>query len=363
MSELFVYIREDLSVPWHWFLSATKESGRASTPEQKNDIGQQNFSKLIIIIPGMQVTTKTHTLGNLNRKQLKQAAGFSIEDELAVSLEETHFSFDPNSDRLSVIAKSAMHGLLAELTNYGLSPDTICADYDCINTATPYLVEGCLISQDTEGLGYSVENELIAHLEGKSENAVSISRVSFLELASEAYSLGHLPTNLRQGEFSKRTEFSSGRFKRSAWLAVACAALFVGFNLGQGMLFQQKTKAVKAEINTIYAQIFPGLDVPKNPVLSVLKAQAEQKVVGGETFIKLSSILARSVQDVDGIELVSLGYDKGRSQISLSIIYNSFDDVERLKTAVTRHGGTFLESGTRQSNSGLVGDAILKAVS
>ena len=320
-------------------------------------------------MPGMDVLTKQHELVGLNKKQLVQAAGFHMEDELAVSLESTHLAFDEDTNRIAIIAKSKLESTIAELGIAGLYPDIICADYDSLQTDENYLVEGRLVTSNSDGVGHSIEKELASEFiadefMSANENSPSpVTSAQFLQKISQAYVSGHRAINLRQGEFSKQTSFASGRLKRSIWLAAACTVLFVGFNLGQGLFFKQKTKAVNAQITEIYSQIFPDTDVPKNPTLTVLKAQAERKSVGGETFITLSSILARSISDVDGVELVSLGYDKGRAHISLSIIYNSFDDVEKLKAAVARNGGSFLESGTRQSNSGLVGDAILKVAS
>ncbi len=364
MAELFLYLPEDLSSPWDWFLSGTSESGQAVTTQQKNELVSLGHAKLIAVIAGTQVTTKIHTLGKLNQKQLQQAAGFSIEEELAVSLENTHLAFSNHENRLAIISKPVLADLLAELSKCGLSPDVIFADYESIKAGEDYLLNGHVISASDDGSGYTIDANLLPHFkaEGKPQ-PIPISPISFLQKVSDAYLAEHGAINLRQGEFKKNAGFSTGRLKRSIWLAVACATLFVGVNLGQGFYYQHKTKAVHAKINDMYMQIFPDTPIPKKPVLSVLKAQSKQKVTQGDGFIELSAILAKSVQDVEGIELVSLGYDKGRSQISLSVIYKSFDDVERLKSAVARHGGSFTESGTRQSNAGLVGDAILRVAS
>lgn len=362
MADLIILINSDIHAPWDWCVG--NAHGQAVSSQQKSELASKTYNKIIVVMPGMDVLTKRHELVGLNKKQLVQAAGFHMEDELAVSLEATHLAFDENTNRIAIIAKSKLKNAIAELELAGLYPDVICADYDSFQADESHLVEGRLVTSGSDGLGQSIEKELANEFMSANENLPSpVTSAQFLQKISKAYVSGHRAINLRQGEFSKQTSFANGRLKRSIWLAVACAVLFVGFNLGQGLFFKQKAKAVNAQISEIYSQIFPGTDTPKNLVLSVLKAQAERKSTGGETFIQLSSILARSINDVEGVELVSLGYDKGRAHISLSIIYNSFDDVEKLKAAVARNGGSFLESGTRQSNSGLVGDAILKVAS
>jgi type II secretory pathway component PulL len=70
--------------------------------------------------------------------------------------------------------------------------------------------------------------------------------------------------------------------------------------------------------------------------------------------------LAKSVEEIDNVEISSLRYDKARGQLNLSIIYGSFEDTEKLKTAVRKNGGVFTEGGTRQSGEGLTGDAVLR---
>jgi len=137
-------------------------------------------------------------------------------------------------------------------------------------------------------------------------------------------------------------------------------AVFVGANVFQGMSALRKTQAIQEQMAGIYAQIFPGLPVPKNPALAVIRAQTDAKTANKQVFIKLSALLATSAQNVSGVEMSSLRYDAARQQLSLSIRYSGFDDVEALKRAVAKNGGIFTESGTRQSGSGLNGDAVLR---
>ena len=365
MSDLVLLLPSDMSQPWEWMLSATREQGRAISTEQKSDLAQGNHTRIIAVIAGMNVITKKHMLGNLQKKQALQAVGFSIEEELATSLSNTHIAFAEDGDRIAVISKTSLDDTITSLEDAGLTAGIICADYDSIQDAAEFLYGGRFVKKNSDQLGYSIEQDVASFILDKDKKLPHniTSAAQFLNTIIDNISEGYTPINLLQGEYDKRTHVTLGEFKRSAWLAVACSAIFLVLFLGQGLYFNQKTNQAKTKINTIYTQLFPDKAVPKNPVVSVLRAQASANQSKGELFLRLSSILALSTKDLGGIEIVSLGYDKNRSQLSMSIIYSGFDDVEKLKMAIAKHGGVFLESGTRQNDTGLVGDAVLKEAS
>ncbi len=94
MSDLIIIIGAKPAEPWEWGLTATGHAGRAVTDAEKSALKSHTFRRLIAVIPGQQVATKLHTIGQLNDKQKRQAAGFSIEDELAAPLDKSHIALD-----------------------------------------------------------------------------------------------------------------------------------------------------------------------------------------------------------------------------------------------------------------------------
>ncbi|PHR93169.1 MAG: hypothetical protein COA69_04250 [Robiginitomaculum sp.] len=364
MSDLILLIGETEDQPWDWALSGTDTYGQALGIDDKSALSTLKYDRLIAVIPGMQVVAKLHTLETLNEKQKRQAAGFSIEDELAAPLGATHIAFDSKTARLLVIAKQTLAKIVTDLETAGLSPDIVCADYDMFEEGAEFSYNERVVQSGINGLGFAIETELALHiLDGSQTLPASLSGTQVLRRIMDSLRAGHMPVNLRQGEFVKRSSLAGSGAKRIGWLAAACILAFVTLNIGQGLVYAQKTKAAKTEMDKIFVELFPDSPKPANPVVSVLRAQAENKAVAGEEFIRLSTILAASVKQVEGVEIVSLGYDEGRGQLSLSVLYNSFDDVERLKTVIATHGGVFTESGTRQNDTGLAGDAILRGAS
>ena len=187
----------------------------------------------------------------------------------------------------------------------------------------------------------------------------TITTQGLLEKIAQSLIAGHKPINLQQGRFANKSSIGGGTFKRLALLAAGVAAAFLALNVGQGVIIGNKTKAVKQEIQKTYSEIFPDTPVPANPAQAVYRATRALGTTNTVDFVGLSALLAKSVQDVEGVEIASLRYDKSKGQLNLSILYGSFEDTEKLKAAVERNGGVFTEGGTRQSGAGLSGDAVL----
>lgn len=366
MSDLIIITGHKPADAWAWGLVAPGseqfgQAGIATLDAEKSVLSTHNFRRLIVVIPGQQVVTKLHALGQLSDKQKRQAAGFSIEDELAASLDNSHIALDTQGKRLAVVANNVLDNLLADMAEHGLAPDMVCADYDSFETADSFTYEGRIIQRADNGLGFAVETDLAGAILDAGQNIPpQIDAERFLHKIATALRAGHAPINLRQGQYAKRGAAGLARFKRSGLIAAAMLLVFALGNIWQGFDAGQKATAVKAQINHIYTEIFPGKDIPDNPALVVIRAQADLQATNKQEFIKLSALLAASIQQVEGVEVASLRYEQTRGQLALSIQYSSFDDVERLKRVVAKAGGSFSESGTRQSGSGLNGDAVLR---
>ncbi|RZV40922.1 MAG: hypothetical protein EX271_09165, partial [Acidimicrobiales bacterium] len=296
----------------------------------------------------------------LKEKQKVQAAGFSIEDDLAASLDDTHIAFDAHASRLAICSNDLIADVNAALNAHGLQADVMCADYDSFADDALFEYQGRVISSTASGLGFAVETGLASAVLDKDQGIpATITAQGLLERIAKSLMAGHEPIDLMQGKFAQKSSFAGGGFKRLALLAAGVVVAFLVLNIGQGIMIGNKTKAVEKEIDQIYAEIFPGQAIPSNPAQHVYRAT---RALGGSAqtdFVSLSALLAKSVQDVEGVEISSLRYDKAKGQLNLSILYGSFEDTEKLKAAVQRHGGSFTEGGTRQSGEGLSGDAVL----
>ena len=360
MSDLFVLISDMPDAPWHWIFG-TESGSVTSETELQTLAGQDRINNIIVILPGTGVTTHMHALENIPEKQKRQAVGFSIEDALATPVENTHIAFDPESDRISIIDKHWLDELLDRFSEAGLAPDIVCADYEAVVDPGRLHCASRVIVRDENGLGFSHDVHLDDEMtDGNHSVPKKISGIDLLMKIRAARLSGHTPLNLLQGAYQKRTAVTANRWARVGALVAGLVLAFLVVNIGQGLLYRHKADTAKTEMYKIYAQVFPGQDVPDNPLAPVLRAQMERSGDTGNEFIELSSVLIKSVNAVEGVEISNLRYDSRRGEFNLSLMFNSFEDSERLKTVIAQNGGHLTEGDTRQNARGLTGDAVLK---
>jgi len=232
MSDLIILTSTDPSAAWDWGLPETGQIGHAATSDEKTVLAGKSFSRVVVVVPGTEVVTKLHTLEGLKEKQKIQAAGFSIEDELAASLDDTHIAFDPNGSRMAICSNDVMVNVGAALGTYGLNPDIICADYDSYADEASVEYQGRIISRAGSGLGFAVETGLASAVLDKDQGVPStITTQGLLEKIAQSLIAGHKPINLRQGRFVNKSSMGSGSFKRLSLLAAGVAAAFLALNI------------------------------------------------------------------------------------------------------------------------------------
>ncbi|HFB54496.1 MAG TPA: hypothetical protein ENJ46_01110, partial [Hellea balneolensis] len=223
MSNLILIIGDPIEssddTQWEWGeLTADgrelSQMGVAHTPEEKQALADHGFTHIRMIIPGSAVRIKHNALGALSEKQVRQAAGFSVEDELAAPLSQTHLSFSDKADRLAITSIDYMDQFLEECASYGLSPDVVNADYDALPEAGYYEFHDRIIysvGDNSEGLetGWALEKDTALHVLGDDPiSPLYLSGPAFLQKIVSAHTQYHMPINLRQGGYAKTNPLS-----------------------------------------------------------------------------------------------------------------------------------------------------------
>ncbi len=349
---------------WHFVFGSDEISAMAETSADKSALAGLDFSSLIIILPGQLVRIQHHTLPSLSAKQKYQAGLYAIEDGLASELEDTHIAFDETDNRLAIISKAYMEGLLSCLNKFGLKPDFVFADYDVLAEDNQFILGERLIKTGKNTQACSIEKDMADIVLDNEAMPKSIDYNTYFKRAMNSLSQGHKPINLLQGEYSPQSGNLIHRYKRSLKLAAAIIASFFVINIGQGLIIQNKTKTIKKQIDEIYMEIFPDIksrqEIPKNPVKSVLQYQSKLKKPKSQNFVLLSAVLLGALEKNKGAKLLSLRYNDKENHIVAKISYSNFEAVESLNASVNKAGGKFIDKGTRQSRSGLLGDAIIR---
>jgi len=360
MAILFILLSTDLEASWHWALSDKSAFGEAITSEDKSSLVDIECAYIHVIVNGMNVVMKHSTLDGLNDKYTRQAIGFSIEDELAQPVSNIHIGFDENMNRLAVVSNEYMQDILAVLEAFSISPKLITADYDSVMPKR-FCYDGRLIESSDTHLGYAVErSNADRFMDAGQTFPEQIDAQAFFDMIILANKSGHKPINLKSGIFADNHAGGLQQFKRSGILAAACAAVFMMYNLGYGYYYHHKTKSINAEIEQIYSRMFPKQKIPARPVQQTLEARRNTANGDTDVFIKLSGILMTSVKTIKSVEINSLRYNRDKAQISITVFYEDFNDVDSLRQNVIKNGGVFLEGATRQNNAGISGNAIIR---
>ena len=67
-------------------------------------------------------------------------------------------------------------------------------------------------------------------------------------------------------------------------------------------------------------------------------------------------MLAGAVEDNEGVDVQAMRYDRGQSELQVSIAFKSYGDLTQLKDRIIASGGAVQEGGSRQSGDLRLGE-------
>jgi len=85
---------------------------------------------VVAVLPGQSVRIYPHELPASSKRDRLRAAGFSIEDKIAVPLDNVHIAL--SDERIAVMDKDELAANLAQLKDVGLSPTKAIADFEAL---------------------------------------------------------------------------------------------------------------------------------------------------------------------------------------------------------------------------------------
>jgi len=308
-----------------------------------------NTREVVAILPGQSLRIYPHELPNTSKRDRLRAAGFSIEDKIAVPLDRVHIAL--SDDRIAVMDKDELTEQLAQLREAGLSPSKAIADFETLSD-----IEGDVTLLDrivtTGRLGHAMDVAWAE--EGKAHPDESL-------LAAMGAKLEQNDTlNILQNEFSPKSNFNFG-WRKLAPLGALAACL----GIAALFLHGAEARALKlqaADMKTQTAQIYTeatGQAAPSNPALAATRAMKS----GGKdnlAFLRLSQILFSGVEQIDGLSVEQLRYQDTNNELQLRLVYPSFESAGALENAIRAAGGQLTTGGVREQSGRFVGEATLR---
>lgn len=386
MARVYALLQPDESL----LFARARGNGWAISPEPSGI--EARGRNLTVLLSGLDVAGLSAIIPARNENEARRAAPFAVEDDIAEGVESSHVALsdpdkaNPSAPRLiNVVSNARVSEIIAALSQRGweeaelMAAHSLLPDCDVLYEA-PGLVLGrlgersftldagfgrdVLVSISAAHPEITIYGQHVADALGRPANQAGASSLEALlvQLATWAEQDGR-GIGLRQGAFEARRPIDlegAGRWKLAGALAAVVA---IGW-FGATVLETRAMNARAAQLDTL-AQEFARIGWPDlgGDVRQVLATSGGVDGTG-EPFpglLDVSAVLYNGLAQVEGSELRTLRYDRARRQLTASVAFESFADVDRLTTVLSESGLTARSGDSRQSGSRVIGDLTLES--
>lgn len=313
-----------------------------------------SMKETVAVLPGQSVRIYSHELPMTSKRDRLRAAGFSIEDKIAVPLGRVHIAL--SDDRIAVMDKDVLSANIAQLKEAGLSPTKAVADFEALAD-----IDGAAILLDrivtTGALGHAVDK---SWAESDANNqAAAYPDETLLSAIGKKLEQGET-LNILQNGFSPKSSFNFGwrRLAPLGGLAAALGIIALVFHGAEARALKMQAADLKLQTAQIYTDA-TGQAAPSNPALAATRAMKS----GGKdnlAFLRLSQILFSSVEQVEGLSVEQLRYQDTKNELQLRLIYPGFESAGELEKVIRAAGGELTTGGVREQSGRFVGEATLR---
>lgn len=347
---------------------------------------------LTVFLSGLDVTGLTALIPARNENEARRAAPYAVEDDLAESVETSHVALsEPDKSspsvprKINVVSNARLEDVISTLRGYGLDEAECMAAHSLLPDGNvlyeaPGLVLGrlgersftldaafgrdVLISLSAPFSELDIHGQHVADALGRSADGSGANSLEALlvQLATWAEQSGR-GIRLRQGAFEPRRPLELDgvdRWRLAGMLAAVAAVAWFG-----AMVMETRAMTTRADQLDELAQEFARVGWPElgGDVRQVL-ATTGGAVGEADPFpglLDVSAVLYNGLAEIEGSELRTLRYDRARRQLTASVAFESFADVDRLTTVLGESGLTARSGDSRQSGSRVIGDLTLES--
>ncbi len=329
-------------------------------------------AEIILFAPGTDMSLLAAVLPARSEAEVKRAAPYAVEDDLAVSVEDLHFAVGPaTTDRqlpraIHAVALDKMQNwsewlaaepafarcqLIAEQSVIGLD--------DVYKTDTQF-------AGNIKGRAFVLDLDLPDDiLQGVLQGCQfqTLSRDAYLKVLADGAEKGGPLIDLRQGQFrAGSTTRSSGlrQWHLSAGLAAALGLALCISTLLETSTLREEQSRVEAAIAASFKTAFPDAPKPANYVRAVSRAVSGQNGKAQITFREASAALYIALQEVPDAQLLSLRYSQEDGELVAKVSYSAYGNDAVLKAALAVQGLDANLGDVRQERTGVVGDIIIR---
>jgi len=350
--------------------------------------------KIIVIVPGNDITLSSAQVPTKNKKRLAIALPFALEDQLIDDVEDLHFAIGDSNEQgvtyCAIVDSAKMDHWVNQLTQFGIQanfmvPDILAVPY--MDGSWSLLIEDNVVLVRTgaqSGFSFEIENAevlLSMLLQENSDNppeqlyvykyddetggSLDLSGLQ-LQIQEDICVFNMLPLvqglnlnnaiNLLQGDYSRREQL--GKIWRP-WLpaaAMLAGLVFLQLAMTTTTYFQLKSQSVELQSKIIqtYRSTFPKAKRIVNP-----RVQMERKLKslrGGigesSSALGLLSSAATVLKSTAGLTIKSLRYKDGK--LNVDLIIKDLQTLDKIKLELTKQAGLTVDIVTANSRNNQV---------
>lgn len=359
----------------------------------------EEADRIFAVVPGPEVLLRRVDLPARSDTQARRALPFVLEDELAVDPALCHFALGAQGEDgkrlVAAVARKTMDAWLDRLAAAGVRPTHMVPDVLAMPTEPGFATAvdlGSHVAVATgPSSGFAAEPGLIGQVLG---DLVADSGVRGLTLfsdragalmpetlpagvdvavaeAPDAAALarrmherldGPVPLTLLQGAYATRAPLSQrlGALRRVAALAALALLGYGALMTLQAWRYDRLAESAYDQAEAVFRQAVPSAARVVNPRAQIAAELNRIRSARSDQYLQLADLLYGALASLNAVELVSLRYDAARGELFADLSYESFADIEAVRSEITDRGGVLEEGASRQSGGRTVGGIVVR---
>lgn len=401
MSTLFAILNSEPESDLIWYLS---ERDGSRVDVDASDLARTGADDVVLIASGRDVFHGDIEIIARNDREMRAAALFHLEDDLAEAPAGLHVAIGNKSDneshrrRVAVISRSLMEQFHERLEDVKLPPKArvrIVSDTSLFLEAypAPTLFDGHGLVLVNTGLAcYALDAETASQIAPALMSEDGLTEIDYIRgdhpvltdgiMGITLNTTSHMTypdlialmlsvadgLDLKQAEFRSRSDLDIGFAQK--WLgtlglvAAACLLWLVYLGVSAHQLNTEADRLYQTSVNA-YRAAFPDEQRVVDPLAQTrARLNSGQGDAGDQPSISVMlSAFYAGLERVDGVEVIDLAYDQQNGRLSSRLRFSSYESRDQLKQIMENAGMRVEFPNVSQSDGFLTGQVVLERAS
>ena len=347
--------------------------------ERLSSVAEQ--ASLVYIAPAEAISLRTVSFDGAERKMLRQTIPYSLEDDLVDDVDTLHFALGTVADNtvpLAIVNRQPLQQWLDDLQQQGVEVQQLVPELQLLplpaNGWTLLVDEQQWLLRYSEQEGFALEADsarLAMQLLLDETDELPQSLQVYCPPEQQALVLNQLPEllrgvvewkdddywqliaegfkqqaatpggtiNLLQGDYALRLPWQKWwkNWRLVAVLLLAATLFQLVSTFTAKQILESRNLELRTEIEQVYRTVVPRGAV-MDPERQLRRKLNALKGSGGAGFVSLLDRVGQELAKVEGLVLQSLNYTEKQTEIRLTVLANTFDDVETVRTKLEQLG-------------------------